>query len=279
MIVMTLLVRDEADILRANIEYHRAQGVDHFIIMDNLSVDETPEIAREYVAAGIATYIAQREDDYSQSDWVTGMARMAFDDHRADWVINNDADEFWWPMHGTLAEALQRIGPEFNTLVAQRHNFVAVDGDAAVLERMIWRQTVSLNSLGLPLPSKMAHRGHPDIVVAQGNHSVTGFARVVPAPGAVEILHFPVRTLAQVQNKIGKGGAAYDRNTRLDRGVGLTWRRLYDEFREKGGLGDYYALNLYDEARLGRELAGGSIVRDTRLRDFMREVTLTAASD
>jgi hypothetical protein len=34
-LVMTLLVRDEEDVLRANIDFHREQGVDFFIFNDN----------------------------------------------------------------------------------------------------------------------------------------------------------------------------------------------------------------------------------------------------
>src|SRR5687768_12862200 len=94
-IVMTLLVRDEADILVQNIEFHRAQGVDHFIITDNLSADATPSIVAHYVHKGWATSIIERDDDYAQSEWVTRMARMAAAQLDADWVINCDADEFW----------------------------------------------------------------------------------------------------------------------------------------------------------------------------------------
>ena len=44
---LTLLVRDEADILTLNLEHHLAQGVDRFIVTDNRSIDETPLILEE----------------------------------------------------------------------------------------------------------------------------------------------------------------------------------------------------------------------------------------
>lgn len=36
-VVMTLLIRDEEDILEANLAFHLAQGVERFIVMDHLS--------------------------------------------------------------------------------------------------------------------------------------------------------------------------------------------------------------------------------------------------
>jgi hypothetical protein len=41
-IVMTLLCRDEEDIVGYNIAYHLAQGVDFVIATDNASQDRTP---------------------------------------------------------------------------------------------------------------------------------------------------------------------------------------------------------------------------------------------
>jgi hypothetical protein len=270
-LVMTLLVRDEQDVLEHNIEFHRRQGVDFFIIMDNLSVDRTAAIARRYVDKGLARYILQQDDDYEQGRWVTGMARMAHDEYGADWVINNDADEFWWPREGTLKESFAQLGARTNALLAQRTNFVMLEHDETqpFYRRMIFRQAVSLNPIGQPLPPKVAHRGHPLVEVAQGNHGVTGMGVLDIAEGPVEILHFPNRTTAQLVNKIAKGGAAYERNARLPVAVGGTWRSLYRDLRAHGTLDRYGVEQAYDARRVQTELADGRLLRDERLVRYL----------
>lgn len=86
-LVMTLLVRDEEDIVGSNIDFHLAQGVDFIIATDNLSGDGTPEILRRYERQGLLHYIHQPEDNFAQHRWVTHMAQMACTDFAADWVI------------------------------------------------------------------------------------------------------------------------------------------------------------------------------------------------
>ena len=76
-LVMTLLCRDEADILDANIRFHLGQGVDHIIAMNNLSRDETVDILQAYERSGVLTLINQEADTFDQDRWVTRMARMA----------------------------------------------------------------------------------------------------------------------------------------------------------------------------------------------------------
>ena len=45
-VVMTLLVRNEEDVIAENILFHHAQGVESFLVMDNLSTDATSAILR-----------------------------------------------------------------------------------------------------------------------------------------------------------------------------------------------------------------------------------------
>lgn len=56
-LIMTLLVRDEEDILAHNIEYHLGNGVDFVIATDNLSTDRTRDILEEFRRAGQLHYI------------------------------------------------------------------------------------------------------------------------------------------------------------------------------------------------------------------------------
>jgi glycosyltransferase involved in cell wall biosynthesis len=265
-VVMTLLVRDEEDILRANLDYHLANGVDEIILMDNLSSDGTADIAREYERAGHLHYMFQPRDDYSQGRWVTQMARRAIDEFRADWVINSDADEFWWSHEGSIKDAFASIDVNAIATSVERTNFVTrLDNGEPFWRRMDIRRLFSTNFLGDPLPGKAAHRALTDVVVEQGNHRVYAGGRLARCvPGPMTILHFPVRSRAQFRNKVAKGGAAYARNTELDQATGSAWRHLYRLYLD-GRLDEAYDKELLAEEEIVGGLTTGMLVRDDRL--------------
>jgi Glycosyl transferase family 2 len=269
-LVMTLLVRDEEDIIRDNIEFHLAQGVDFFIATDNRSVDATTKILKEYEERGLLHYIYEGNDDFDQSAWVTRMARMAFSDYGADWVIHSDADEFWWPLHGNLREVFECLPGEVSVVFSNRLNFVAVDSDSGqpFWSRMIYREKESLNLLGKSLRPKIAHRGNATVIVHQGNHSVAGMAMFDQADGLIEILHFPVREYKQIENKIILGGEAYARNSKLPKAVGLAWRELHEAYKDSGNLNQYFRDQQHDSDKLNKRLQAGDIVIDKKLRDY-----------
>ena len=273
-VVMTLLVRNEEDVIAENILFHHAQGVSSFLVMDNLSTDATPGILRRLAHFLPITYIKQTADTYDQAQWVTEMARSAYKDHGADWVINNDADEFWMFPGGDAPSFLSAIDSSVAGLFVQRFNAVLPkarrrrDGlSHPSSSRFFWRESV--NALQRPLPPKCMHRAFADVIVDQGNHEVFGHQGSLEITDQVSILHFPYRRFSSYQAKIRLGGNAYQRNKEIPRSWGDAWRQQRRILRH-GGLGEFWSNLQISSDSLAQGLADGSIFEDQRLLDAVK---------
>ena len=220
------------------------------------------------------------------------MGRMAATEFEADWVIHNDADEFWWPISGTIKEALAGIPESFGAVVAPRAEFVGrPDGPGSFAERLVFRERRST------LQPKVAHRADPDVVVLhRGAHEVAAASdgdlwRALRPPGRavhrsvrdageepqgdredirlvwaptwpLRIFHFPLRSFEQFRRRteisLHQGGFR-------DSG---RFRRLRQHY-EQGRLEELYA-----RADLGRRRGRGGIrehklVRDERIAELL----------
>lgn len=265
---MTLLVRDEEDIVAANLDHHLDLGIDFVVATDNGSVDSTPEILRGYERQGVLRLLQEPSHDYSQHRWVTQMARLAATEHGADWVVNNDADEFWLPAQDDFQTTLAPLPPEVDVVAARRHNMVGrrQGGDPSTL---VFRYLQSCNVLGEPLGGKVAHRARPDITVLQGNHEVTapGLGDCVD-DGRLEILHYPARTREQFERSVRNGGSAYRANSELPPEVGAAVRWLYERL-EAGKLEQVWCDLTCTDEEIAAGVAEGRFTEDRRVADHL----------
>jgi hypothetical protein len=257
-LALTLLVKDEADVIDANIAYHLGAGVDFVVATDNGSTDDTLEILERYEREGVLHLIREPSTDFRQGEWVTRMARLAAD-RGAGWVINADGDEFWWPRAGDLKEVLERLPERYGVVHGVWRPFVARPDDGKhFAERMTARLSMqaAINDPTNPFrPARKAtHRAHPGVRVRDGNHDVEG-APLVTLHGwyPLEVFHLPLRSRDQVETKYA-GGAR--------RGL----RFVPDEDRLDAAAGPL----IVDDAELQRGLAENLLVEDTRLRDALR---------
>lgn len=279
---MTLLVRDEQDILADNIWHHYHQGIGQFIVMDNLSTDNTPALIAEISKWIPVEYIPQLDDDYNQAGWVTAMARLAAERFHADWVINNDADEFWFSPEGRLADVIARIPQTVGTVNVRRLNAVPVFRGADPLTSSAHpRETMlfdadSTNSLGGPLPGKCFHRASTGVVVSQGNHAVSGVEGQVVDGSQFVIYHYPYRTYASYANKLSLGGQAYERNQRLPQEMGVTWRQGYLDL-QAGRLKEFWERVSFDEPASEFQRLRGRFVSDTSMTQAVLAADRTRA--
>ncbi len=290
---MALKVRDEEDMLEHNLRYHRAQGVDFFIVTDNASTDRTPEILERWVKAGLAKVIHEPGDDLAVNghEWVTRMAREAATEHGADWVVHGDADEFWWPLKGSIKDALASIPAEYGTVVAPRTEFLArPDGPGEFYDRMTIRSSRAL------LRPKVAHRACPDVfVLHEGQHDVTVGSNLEDAwrrarpPGRpvlraareetrevddrlawapvfpLIIFHYPLRSLAQYRLRVELLLA----NPSFAGGEVLERMRAAIADDDLEG---FYAQLVKEDTDVDAGLASGELTEDDRLRRYMRRV-------
>jgi glycosyltransferase involved in cell wall biosynthesis len=277
-LVMTMMVRDEADIIDAVIRFSLDQGVDLLIITDNGSVDGTLERLEEYVRTGRVVLHHEPRQLKEQYKVVTRMAREAFTEHGADWVINADADEFWLPVDRslTLRDALSAVPTSVRAFPVPVVNLIGpIARSGAGLDRLVWRDGRSveqLHDVGLlahPTPN-VVHVGDPDVEVAQGNHfvSIEQDGDVDPRY-ALEVLHLPWRSWRQFEHKTEITGRAYASNPDLAPSPNHHGMKEYRRYLE-GRLLPAYVLRFPTREELESGAETGAFRREETLARYLR---------
>ena len=141
------------------------------------------------------------------AEWRSAMAKLAIVEHGADWVFSADADEFWWPHGGTLKDVLSVVPERWGVVHAvSRHFAPRPHDDDHFAERMIARVSPYSDWTRPEDPYhlwvKVAHRARHDLEVHFGAHTVSG-GDLLTLRGwyPIEVLHFPLRSLAQSRRK------------------------------------------------------------------------------
>ena len=273
-LIMTLLVRNEADLIKDNVDFHIRRGVDHIIVTDNGSTDETVDLLQPYARSGILTILHEPDDNYDQAKWVTRMAMMAARDMGADWILSNDADEFWWSDGSSLKDHLANASGNVSYLPRQNMLPSPRWATGNPLVHMTYAVVKPLDT-GPLLPTlnkigrKVLVRSEGLSSIGMGNHDASFSVDKVSFDAPIIGFHYPIRSFAQFEQKVRQGGAALERNTELSLAMGAHWRRWYEIFKA-GGLRKEYE-QLAPDAKHFKALGRGGIVqKDKRvLNDYL----------
>ncbi len=259
-IIMTLLVKDEQELLEWNLLFHKAMGVDAFIVTDNNSSDATPKIVRKYVQKGwIVEVINEAATDYEQKRWVDRMIWMAKTRYRADWVINADADEFWYAPSGSLKKELSET--RANVLMCDMRTMYPDESKPFYLWDSVVRTIPDVAVYDLSLYSlfgrqnrKVIHRACGYLQISMGNHKVTMLPRYTKASD-ISVYHYSIRGRRQFIEKMVNGGKQLEQHK--GRHGGRHWRYFY---------------RLYKEGKLNEEydrVVGSAVVEDLREHQYI----------
>jgi hypothetical protein len=281
-VVMTLLVRDERDIVEQHLAFHLAAGVELVLVTDHASSDGTEDVLASYEREGRVRVFREPDGPFLQRAWVTRMARLAATDHAADWVVNSDVDEFWWPRGGSLPEVLGSIPRRYGLVQSFVRHFVPLPDDGRPFqERMTLRLApqAPVNDPRSPWRPfrKVVHRADARAEVVEGSHSVEG-TDLVPMRGwyPLEVLHFPIRTAEQLERKGALWGSAVGKfygSEEVAPGPGAAYHALAFRDAADRRTGRVLAELIGSEAARRRALEAGLLAEDPRIRDALRELS------
>jgi hypothetical protein len=281
-ITAVMVVRNEADLLGVNLQYHAAQGISEFRILDNGSSDRTPQLIRE-MARRLSVLWTRDEGPFHQSEMMTGLAREA---HRAgaDWIVPVDADEFWNAGSRPLVRMLEQSAA--GAIVAEVRNFIqerdtSSEGSAALLTmthrtgkaRGNTEQSWGLVESGqiafveIECPRKWLLRSSEALTIGAGAHDAGGVAGPVIPSSQVVCLHAPIRSRRALDAKAEHGQRLLEAGYPPYHGwQNQRWHRLQTE----GRLDEEWRANSVCDGHLGERRT--PVVFDPLLRDAVREM-------
>jgi len=275
-LAMAMCVRNEADIIAMNIRFHLAYGVDKFYVMDNYSDDGTYEILKD-LSEGFDISLF-RERSYSQAKYMTFLTNRAHEDG-CDWVIENDADEFWRPLKGDLKMEL-----DFNKSVIKCHRYNVVPTQDSMLSGhpvfyskyrtntpilYDWKVGYSLdkdiNYILADVGDKVMVNTHGFIDVKFGNHRAKHIASKWPnrkpdvISDGVIVYHFMIRGYDQFKKRL----VAMNENfisgqMKSKQGQAWYWNSAY----ELGETELVYKKMVLNESQISSFVDGGFVIED-----------------
>jgi hypothetical protein len=259
------MVKDEADIIYANLRWLHHVGARRFVVMDNMSADGTwAEVMRFDMDHPDAEVLLLRDPvvPHYQSEKVSAMMQLALQRWPdVAWVLPVDADEFCVAKHGL--RALAYVPAHVQAVTVPKVIHFLGRGQAEPQGERIDFAKMDVRSSLFCVPPKVIARAAPNLRISQGNHKVfaAGEERVRYTGGfQYGFFHreFQTRSFAQFRRKVVNGGAAIlaARDNGRDVG-GEHWMGWHATLREHGdaGLWKVYLEQCFREP-------GGGYVRD-----------------
>jgi hypothetical protein len=231
-------VKNDGDIIEEFVR-HTARLVDSLVVVDNASLDSTRDVLSALQAEGLPVTVLL-DDHIGVYDWImTDLTRTTLVDSDADYCLVLDADEFVRvPSRAALEQSLAALPPGSHARVPMISYVPRPDDDSAeirTLARVAHRLRTELQPFNKAFVSR-SFLSCPEATVRIGNHGVDDpqqrFGNI-RLPG-VELAHFPVRSLAQIQNKGFLGWSAILTTGYEGGGLAYQWQRIFERLAAGG---------------------------------------------
>jgi tetratricopeptide (TPR) repeat protein len=247
-----MMIKDEDDIIRQNLEHHYSIGFRFFCLIDNGSTDSTKEkigVFEKNHADAVILYIRDPIVGYYQAEKMdifqnTLVRYLKLIDIDLDWMFFIDADEFI-----SFCGESDDVGIEsLNDTLLEKSNSLLVfhwvnAASNKIIEKIPDESDVfsifsKINSKLLPVVPKVALRNGLRLKPMMGNHFIEQFSGNLDNVRSAAtfdwyIMHFPLRSESHVKTKIINGGKAFLSTKNLENHGGH-WRERYLLYQNHG---------------------------------------------
>lgn len=214
-LIMTIVCKDEEAIIEQQIRFHKAMGVDGFIVINHNSIDNTLNILKKLKEEGIVYEIINKTTSYHEHNvWVDEMIRLAKDKYEADWVINSDADEFYFSKSLDLKESIRKAN-DANVIMVDSIFFVPDGRDdffscPYFLTRPFYKFEVELFNLDGGAKSsefmcpKVIHKTKGYRSILPGNHDIDLKNKKAIVSADINLYHYHIKNYKFYEAKVVK---------------------------------------------------------------------------
>lgn len=221
------IVRDEGSYIQTWIDYHIALGIDHFIIYDNMSTDETAKILDRYINRGRVTLIrwpvvGGQIDAYNHAVRLFGpstywMGFLDIDEHlvlhqhdtASDFLASQDADQFLIPWQNFSYNGHERA-PGGTSMENFLYAFRVPPGGGVQVKHFVRPEVVKRTTAHFSITNTRK------TVIADGKASSETHYISEPTYKVAQINHYATRSIFENQMRLQKGqvsGSSHKRPT------------------------------------------------------------------
>ncbi len=278
-LIMTIVCKNEENIIEQHIRFHKEMGVDGFIVLNHNSTDNTTAILDKLKDEGIVLEIINKtEPKHQHSVWVEEMIKLAKDKYGATWVINSDADEFYFSKSLDLKESIRKSGDVNALMIYSKFLYPDDRKDFLSSPYFITRpfHEFEINLLNIDETShwlsccnfscsKVIHKIDGFVKISDGNHDVEMKCKKMIVPSDISYYHYHIKNYDEYENKTKRWVDALEftpkeMNLHLKRSL-----KLYNQ----GKLRDDYE-NKYGEKRRKALISQGVVSIDLSVYNFLK---------
>lgn len=140
-VAMALRAGADQEVFAANLAFHLRAGIDVIVVWADASEHAAS------LAEGLQLDERVRLAPSTASASSTAARRWTADEVAADWLIESESHEFWWPRFSSIHDALAAVPPGFNAAQAVVRTLFATAAEGPFEERVTMRLSPRAPSL------------------------------------------------------------------------------------------------------------------------------------